>query len=160
MNSWEHRQQVEVYTTNGRTGLPVLVPTKLGVEAGRRNVLGRPFAHSTPKVRRKYAESTPPTRTVSRPGSALPCLAWGRPARPLRCPTPSHPRLPARPPVSHPSPPLGHAFTPIRTQETTGRNAGWLISGLLGGHNGGRKANTTTIEPTLWENAACGASAS
>jgi hypothetical protein len=42
MNSWEHCRQVEVYTTNGRAGIPGLLPTKLGVEAGWRNELRSP----------------------------------------------------------------------------------------------------------------------
>ena len=33
MNSWEHRWNVEVYPTNGRAGIPGLLPTKLAVEA-------------------------------------------------------------------------------------------------------------------------------
>ena len=33
MNSWEHRRHVEVYPTNGRAGIPGLLPTKLAVEA-------------------------------------------------------------------------------------------------------------------------------
>jgi len=59
MSSWERRRHVEVYPTNGRAGIPGLLPTKLD-EAAWRNDLRSPQRSAQDKRKeRKGADKRP-----------------------------------------------------------------------------------------------------